>query len=295
MSLDKFGCSFESKHYRNDYIKQMFRGQQIPKTSDGNYDIQNMKLCNVGEPTLAQDSSTKSYVDSVGEQMLNKFEVHVKQFVDHSNRVYSIISDLQQKTDFTGLRIASLKSDLDKKVMRANEKLAETEERLQNEMKNYDKECRNRIDMLKIPKINDILKTVVGSEEKTPTVEQQVHSLINNKTNDLSTQLEAKINESTQNLEKELNELRERDIAKICSKQSTQLEAKINEAIENLDKQLRELREKEIAKICSKKTKSLKTKLTAEVDQSLKEINEKINKLDEIIQNISASLVTTTK
>lgn len=316
--MDKFGCSFETKNHRRN--EQIFRSlSQFPKTTDGNYDMQNMKLCNVAEPTLSQDSSTKNYVDSVNVQVQNNFE-------DRYKKLNSLILDLKHEISVMEVSNGALKSDVTKRIMRLGETLSRAEERLRNEMNDYGKDFRSRINSLKIPKMNEIVKEMGSTSED---VERRMQELLDKKTGDLSTRMEVEIRESTQNLEKQLSELREKEIARICEEKSSELEAKITTGIQNLEKQLNigadanskitdslqslstqvnEIREKEIAKICSKKIKKLEskmsndvsqtyqeikkleTKMSSDVNQTYQEVNKKLKELDEIVQNIISLL-----
>lgn len=76
MSVDKFGRSIisgsptssDSSHllspYRHGFIF----------TSDGNIDVENLKLCNVKSPTESSDCVNKQYVDTNNENLLKKID-----------------------------------------------------------------------------------------------------------------------------------------------------------------------------------------------------------------------------
>ncbi|XP_057665972.1 uncharacterized protein LOC130899836 [Diorhabda carinulata] len=57
MPVDKFGHRHQTSYARLP-VKITF-----PHTQDGNIDIENMKICNVKEPTTNSDAATKKYVD----------------------------------------------------------------------------------------------------------------------------------------------------------------------------------------------------------------------------------------
>lgn len=60
MSLDKFGRS----SHANSKLKNLRTSSlPIPRTTDGDYDFTNHKLCNVKTPTVNDDSANKKYVD----------------------------------------------------------------------------------------------------------------------------------------------------------------------------------------------------------------------------------------
>lgn len=61
MNIDKFGRS--DTPARAAFRFRSPNAASFPKTRDGNYDLSNLKLCNVGPPTLPEDAATKSYVD----------------------------------------------------------------------------------------------------------------------------------------------------------------------------------------------------------------------------------------
>ena len=61
MGIDKFGRSVSSS--KNISTPVYVNHQCIPITKFNNYDIQNKKLCNVQQPSEAQDAANKAYVD----------------------------------------------------------------------------------------------------------------------------------------------------------------------------------------------------------------------------------------
>ena len=61
MNIDKFGRS--DTPAKAAFSFRCSSAASIPKTRDGNYDMANLKLCNVGSPTLPEDAATKSYID----------------------------------------------------------------------------------------------------------------------------------------------------------------------------------------------------------------------------------------
>ncbi len=62
MSVDKFGRHEDSLHRKG---LRGPPGQGFLLTEDGNYDMNNKLICNLGEPVLTNDAVTKNYVQSV--------------------------------------------------------------------------------------------------------------------------------------------------------------------------------------------------------------------------------------
>lgn len=60
MTIDKFGRSLKASSSKN--LKGL-KGEGFNLTPDGDYDMQNKKLCNLASPLQAADAATKSYVD----------------------------------------------------------------------------------------------------------------------------------------------------------------------------------------------------------------------------------------
>lgn len=45
--------------------KSLFNNNVFPKQNEGNYDLQNKRLCNSSDPVLANDVATVQYVNSL--------------------------------------------------------------------------------------------------------------------------------------------------------------------------------------------------------------------------------------
>lgn len=60
MTIDKFGRSLKASSSKN--LKGL-KGEGFNLTPDGDYDMQNKKLCNLASPLQEADAVTKSYVD----------------------------------------------------------------------------------------------------------------------------------------------------------------------------------------------------------------------------------------
>lgn len=75
MSLDKFG---RASGRRPSTSRQDFRPWFFPKTEDGNYDVENLKLCNVGAPTDPHDCVNKEYIDKLRKQRTKSTNALIK-------------------------------------------------------------------------------------------------------------------------------------------------------------------------------------------------------------------------
>lgn len=61
MNIDKFGRGAGGQPNQS----MIMRSQGLPRTSDNNYDVENLRLHNVGSPLYMDDAATKRYVDEV--------------------------------------------------------------------------------------------------------------------------------------------------------------------------------------------------------------------------------------
>lgn len=63
MGIDKFGRSSSNVHHQRLYSK--LQQVQFPRTTGGDYDIGNHRLCNLPNPFFPSDAANKQYVDQV--------------------------------------------------------------------------------------------------------------------------------------------------------------------------------------------------------------------------------------
>lgn len=64
MSIDKFGRA-SLPGLQHHQVSSLIKSQGLPRTSDGNYNVGNLRLCNVGAPLSKKDAVTKQYVDEL--------------------------------------------------------------------------------------------------------------------------------------------------------------------------------------------------------------------------------------
>lgn len=62
----------------SDSSDSLFRGKGFPRTSAGNYDVENLLLQNVGVPISPQDAATKQYADGALENLKQQLTEWVK-------------------------------------------------------------------------------------------------------------------------------------------------------------------------------------------------------------------------
>nr|WP_253308891.1 hypothetical protein [Rickettsia endosymbiont of Ceutorhynchus assimilis] len=68
--MNRFGHSLSSSSRRP---VQIIRPQPaLPTTTDGDYNVENHRLCNIGMPSDDNDASTKKYVDLASTSLYNK-------------------------------------------------------------------------------------------------------------------------------------------------------------------------------------------------------------------------------
>lgn len=77
MPLDKFGRSSSSTTLLSSRLRYGGHiGGKIKHTTDGDIDAENLKICNVKEPTADGDASNKHYVDTQINKIKNSFLLH---------------------------------------------------------------------------------------------------------------------------------------------------------------------------------------------------------------------------
>lgn len=99
MNIDKFGRSDTTARAAFRF-RSPNAAASFPKTRDGNYDLSNLKLCNVGPPTLPEDAATKSYVDKqtrdgyreVHEEIDLQTQLNVSRMISSKNKTIEEIS-----------------------------------------------------------------------------------------------------------------------------------------------------------------------------------------------------------
>lgn len=99
MNIDKFGrgTSSSSSSSRSHDSMLLLRSQHLqqglPKTSDGNYDVGNLKLRNVGAPLDPLDATTKQYVDKLVEDRVSQLATKVQ---NNEGTVEKLTSTLEE-------------------------------------------------------------------------------------------------------------------------------------------------------------------------------------------------------
>src|SRR3978361_1312233 len=96
MNIDKFGRS--DTPARAAFSFRSSSAASFPKTRDGDYDLENLKLCNVGAPTLPEDAATKSYAD---EQAHSTLEAANKRLATEIQGLNDTCQEIREQADIS--------------------------------------------------------------------------------------------------------------------------------------------------------------------------------------------------
>lgn len=156
MSLNKFGRSSKAPNE----VKVIRTQNLFAFTSQGDYDLQDRKLCNVKIPTEDSDAATKKYVDANSVSAMNTFNEKFKQteklIVSDVNKKISnltktVLTSSQTSTERTTLlntkienMLVSMPSMIDQKVTSLQTQLTE----LSVEYKNRIESLSHKLDTL---------------------------------------------------------------------------------------------------------------------------------------------------
>lgn len=112
MNIDKFGRGTYPGRLSAP-VDSAFARKGFPRTATGDYDVENLKLQNVGVPISPKDGSTKQYVDEVIETMKQQQDTLVKRmkvleeknkklekhFLKHVTHIEQVILELTSKSN----------------------------------------------------------------------------------------------------------------------------------------------------------------------------------------------------
>lgn len=108
MSLNKFGG--RSIGARRSLIPQ------FEVTSDGNISVENIKICNLKEPTDATDASNKLYVDKQVQIIKEKIDSFQKELGDYLLEQFTLLHDKTQKVTYALEYLNDKLVDLEKAI-----------------------------------------------------------------------------------------------------------------------------------------------------------------------------------
>lgn len=95
--IDKFGRMQKTGRQQQ---QQQQRQQQLSYTKDGDFDLQNRKLCNLKNPDDDQDCANKYYVDHVLRKSLDELYRQYEIKIDEShNAMMKKLFDLKKETN----------------------------------------------------------------------------------------------------------------------------------------------------------------------------------------------------
>lgn len=95
MSLDNFGRS--SHRSKFSYIQSTTT--IFPRTTDGDFDFSNRKLCNVGKPLSDSDSANKEHVDIQIHAIQNEIKLNTMEFGKLGLNFHDLRGEVDRKLD----------------------------------------------------------------------------------------------------------------------------------------------------------------------------------------------------
>lgn len=114
MSIDKFGRTTHeaNKKFRLDLLHQK---QQIAYTADGDFDLQDRRLCNVKDPKNPQDCATKQYSDITLEEKIGKRNKELAESIEKTSIIplEAKITKLETTNKEESKKLVSLDKKLD--------------------------------------------------------------------------------------------------------------------------------------------------------------------------------------
>lgn len=196
MSIDKFGRSLQSQrrsvHPYADLLK--VRGLLLRKSEDGNYDFGNLRLCNVADPTLSQDASTKQYTDQSLENLKKpllsdisdktvKLESMLKRHV--SDAIANLGEDLKKQLVDVKLEIYGhhsqaerhMKSEFEKSF---NDKYSLLEDRIEKNLHQLESTLKSHLKSLKskLKSSDEEIEKLAKKVSKLSHKEDEIESVI---------------------------------------------------------------------------------------------------------------------
>ncbi len=156
--MNKFGHSLSSSSSRR---RQIIRAQAsaLPTTTDGDYNVEKHRLCNIGMPSDDNDASTKKYVDLATSSLYNKVLIAnealgaLGEAVDNiSDQVKSSMIRIQELDQILNRNVHDDLRSLGDLARETGEKMSQLamkcEERFQK-MEQFEATINHRIDQIK--------------------------------------------------------------------------------------------------------------------------------------------------
>lgn len=114
MSLDKFGrtIALSSKSSSSHLLPPYRHGFTF--TIDGNIDVENLKLCNIKDPTEVYDCANKQYVDTVNENLFKKVDTIKQNLLAKCDSTINAIPEVVNKQ--VNINIQAYKIDLENSI-----------------------------------------------------------------------------------------------------------------------------------------------------------------------------------
>lgn len=114
MSLDKFGRTIVlSSNSSSSHLLSPYRHGFI-FTIDGNIDVENLKLCNIKDPTEVYDCANKRYVDTVNENLFKKVDTIKQNLLAKCDATINAIPEVVNHQ--VNLNIQAYKIDLENSI-----------------------------------------------------------------------------------------------------------------------------------------------------------------------------------
>lgn len=130
MSLDKFGRSIHKEAQGASHLLSPYR-HGFTFTSDGNIDVENLKLCNVHNPHDKKDAVNKAYVDD-----------HISVLKKEFHTVIQMPADIERKLVADKKKISESFNDLKSLILKKINKLESDQATITNRIVALEKHTR---------------------------------------------------------------------------------------------------------------------------------------------------------
>lgn len=221
MSLDKFGRSAASSSSAStggtSHLLSPYR-HGFTFTSDGNIDVENLKLSNVKSPTNDNDVCNKRYVDdnllSLNKELNTIIEMSLRSAIRELQskdirRIYLEISESKKKGKKLG-------DDVDDKINKFNESLETIKELISQEIDKLREEFLSKIKILSDDRTVIVADMSNKIADLASAVQLNTFNLNNISILDLADKIKS-IEQITKNIDREFNQFRD-NVGKQMSK-----------------------------------------------------------------------------
>lgn len=198
MPIDKFGRStYSNNRHLLTYYKQI--SKNVPsRTSSGDFNFEDRKLCNVKDPSNVTDATNKRYVDDIIDSLHNELREYQKSMKDDIQNIDDMLKE------YLETRINTIKTDVNTQMRISQDhgihKIQKIRDDLNSELAQAISQVNNKI-TIKTGELNNIIQDLVQRMDKNNTKNEENVSL--------HTQMLEKVNQMEKSHKKMQNTINE--------------------------------------------------------------------------------------